>query len=167
MIEQLLDKDLSQVIVDRIKKQFAQHHQLSKAESNLYYRPYTQGRKTYDLTAAVLSGFAADRFSVPGINVVDVPYGLGHRLGQPELQGRGLLIQIYSNGSDLKGRVIEDRCTKYNKDFSTKPVFLLIVFHRNAKYELTRVEAYLPDQSGVIIEKKCLYTNVVPMTKTG
>lgn len=167
VIEQILTNELRNRIVQQIQVQFFRFKQYQQEENRLYYAPYATVRRKHTLTAAVLSGFAPDRFIANGIEVTDVQYGLNNTLGQPELHSVNAIIQIYSNGSDLSANVIKERCQQYNQDETSRPQFLLIVFYSNSKQELTRIEAKYPNAAGNIIETKSLYSNISSIANVG
>lgn len=65
-------------------------------------------RHKHTLTSAVLSGFAPNALKIDGITSETVNYGLQDKLAQPELKTQNAVFQIYSNGSDLKGNLIQN-----------------------------------------------------------
>ena len=167
MIDEILSNELKESIVQQVQTQFSEFKHYQQMQSQMFYEPYAAVRKKHNLTAAVISGFAPGRFVKPGITVSDVYYGLHDKMCQPELRTAEVVIQIYSNGSDLKGKVIKDRCQRYNRNSVMRPHFLLIVFFANSKSELTKVEAQYPDASGNIIETQELYSNIVQLANAG
>lgn len=163
MIDILLSDVLQQAIVDRIKRQCLRYKQLEAYANSLYYEPYSNSREKHTVTAAVLSGFAPDRFEMDGIDVVDLNYGLAtNRLTQPELISDMVIIQLYSNGANpCKNRIVLERCRQYNGSDRAGKQFLLIRFWVDKKGNLSKIEAHLPDVNGVIIETKLLYKNTI------
>ena len=75
----------------------------------------------------------------------------------PELKSERAILQIYSNGSSLNAKVFMERCAEYNKDFSTLPVFMPIIFFTDAKGYLNRINAVLPNEKGVQVQQFPLY----------
>ena len=158
MIDILLPSDLQQAIIETIKKQCFRYRQLEVYVSSIYYELYSNKREKYAVTAAVLSGFAPDRFEMDGIEVNDVTYGLStNSLTQPELISDTAVIQFYSNGAKpYQNKIVLERCRKYNSSKESKQ-FLLVRFWVDKKGNLAKIEAQLPDANGVILTSKLLY----------
>ena len=158
MIDTLLPSNLQQAIIETIKKQCLRYRQLEVYASSIYYELYSNRREKYAVTAAVLSGFAPDRFEMDGIVVGNVTYGLStNRLTQPELISDVAVIQFYSNGArPYQNKIVLERCRQYNVSKEAKQ-FLLIRFWVDKKGNLAKIEAQLPNAGGMIIESKLLY----------
>ena len=161
MIEELLPDEYRRVIVNRIREWCLLIQERSRIEQRLYYEPYAKGRKKHCVTGEILAGFAPDRFNVPGIEVIDLSYGRG--LCQPELHTTNAIIQLYSNGSDLKGAQIANCCEKYNASEDKRPQFLIIVFTVSKNGILSKIEAHRPNSTGELIEHLELYSNVTSL----
>lgn len=167
MIDEILNDELKAIIVQQIQIQFSKFKQYQQVQSQIFYEPYTAIRRKHNLTAAIISGFAPERFVKPGITVSDIYYGLHNKMCQPELKTADVVMQIYSNGSDLKGKIIKDRCQKYNCSNSARPKFLLIMFYSNPENDLIKIEAQYPDANGNVVETQELYTNIVQIANVG
>lgn len=159
MINNILSDNLEKVIIDTIKKQCFLYKQVERQTRNLYYEPYSKRRKKYDLTAAILSGFAPDRFKVEGVCVEDLQYGLDYNpLVQPELTTDTVIVQLYSNGAKpLKSKTVLDRCKAYNDSSKKTKRFIIILFSVNKNGDLRKIEAVYPNKNGEIIERKTLH----------
>jgi len=157
MIEKLLSNHQKNEIVEIIKSQCRLFQEYEIERDSLFYKPYTHMRQKHSVTSAILSGFAPDRFQIEGIKVVDLNYGLRDKLVQPELQCEMGLFHIYSNGSDLKGAKILERCKELNKDIETAPVFFLIIVSADKSGVLQKIDIYLPDDHGRIIRQERIY----------
>lgn len=167
MIDELISKEHIDVIVEQLLMQSRkiQAHELN--ERQLEYMPYCTMRKKHNNTGRLLSVFAPDRFYHEEICVTDVYYGLHDKLGQPELALDEAVIQIYSNGSDLKGKIISERCEKYNNSEESRPQFLIMVVTINDVCVISGIELRRPDKSAKVVEVKTLYTNVVQLASVG
>jgi len=158
MISELISEKHRQAIVNRIREWCLLIQVENRIEERLYYEPYAKGRKKHGVTGEILAGFAPDRFNVPGIEVVDLSYGRG--LGQPELHTENAIIQLYSDGSDLKGSQIANCCERYNVSEDNRPQFLIIVFTVSKTGILSKIEIHRPDRNGNLVEHMELYSNV-------
>ena len=161
MIDDLISNEKISVIVDTLLAQSRRIQAHEKNEQALGYAPYLEKRGKYLATGLLLSALAPNQFVHKGFEITDVKYGLNNRLCQPEIRVDNAIIQVYSNGSDLNGKVIYERCKEYNKCGSSRPQFLLMVVAINAKGEISRIDIRRPDKSGTTVEKKQIYTNAV------
>lgn len=160
-IEHILPAYLQKVIIETIKRQCMRFREHTKQEQNLFYEPYSKTRRKYDLTAAVISGFAPDRFHHENIQVIDLSYGLNEQLGQPELITDTAVMQIYSDGAlPFNNKVVKERCTLYNNNHNRLPKFLIIRFFASKEGMLRKIEAVYPDKNCQIIERKTLYEHI-------
>ncbi len=78
-------------------------------------------------------------------------------MAQPELMSDNVILQIYSNGSDLKGKPIKERSEMYNQDLTTNPIFMIVVFSVNQEGLLSRIQVKLPNAAGEIIDEETIY----------
>lgn len=163
MIDELISQEHIDVIVERLLTQSRkiQAHELKERE--LEYTPYCTMRKKHNTTGRLLSAFAPDRFHHEEICVTDIYYGLHDKLGQPELILDNAVVQIYSNGSDLKGKIISERCEMYNHSEESRPQFLIIVVTMNGDGVVSGIELCRPDKETKIVEVKKIYTNIVQL----
>lgn len=155
MVETLLTEKQKNSIVEVVQTQCRRFQDLE--EQGLFYEPYTEMRKKHIATSAVISGFAPGRLNIEGITVRDLYYGLKDKMAQPELQCNNGAFHIYSNGSDLKGEIILERCREMNQDITIVPVFFLIIVTMNKDGVLSRIDIKLPNANGVIVEELCIY----------
>ena len=167
MIDELISREHIDVIVGRLLTRSRQIQAHEQYERQLEYTPYCTMRKKHNTTGLLLSVFAPDRFKHEGIRVTDIYYGLHDKLGQPELALDDAVIQIYSNGSDLKGKIISERCAMYNDSEESRPQFLIMVVTMNGEGVTSGIELRRPDKSMEIVETKKLYTNVVQLASVG
>ena len=156
-INSLLSESQQNKIVEIIKKQCRKYQNFMKQKQILFYDPYTSMRRKYDLTSAVISGFSPDSFNVEELSVQDLNYGLNNKLCQPELRSQNGIFHIYSNGSDLKGQKIKERCREYNENLREYPVFFVIVFSAETDAKLQKVEIKLFNSDANIIESYTIY----------
>lgn len=157
MLDRLLTVEQEQLIVEIIKTQCRRYQHLEQERTSLFYEPYTQMRKKHEVTSAVISGFAPGRIDIEGIQSTDLDYGLHDKLAQPELRCENGIFHIYSDGSDLKGKKILERCEAMNTDVSHPPLFFVIVFFVSDDGVLKKIEMRLPNKDGKIIEKRDIY----------
>lgn len=159
MIDSILPSYFEEIIIDTIKRQCLRFREYEKQRQNLFYEPYSKTRKKYDLTAAVLSGFAPDRFKHKNVHVQDLQYGLHtNQLSQPELTTDTAIIQIYSDGAaPLKNKIVQERCAAYNRDSLNRPQFLIIRFAADKSGQLKKIEVIYPNEVCEIIERKTIY----------
>lgn len=163
MIDELISKEHIDVVVERLLTRSRQIQAHEQYERQLEYAPYCTMRKKHNTTGKLLSVFAPDRFVHDEISVTDVYYGLHDKLGQPELTVDEAVIQIYSNGSDLKGKIISERCETYNKSDESRPQFLIMVVTMNGEGVISGIDLCRPDKSSKIVEAKKIYTNIVQL----
>lgn len=157
MVENLLTKAQKTAIIGIITRQCRRFLEFGKQRDNLFYEPYTQMRQKHTATSAVISGFAPGRFQIDGIEAVDLNYGLKDKLVQPELRCERGVFHIYSDGSDLKGKKLLERCKEMNENLELPPVFFLIIVNMSKSGNLRRIEICLPDKNGAIIKRECIY----------
>ena len=157
VIKKLLSMQQKNQIIEIIKDRCRRFKKIEMQYETLFYKPYTTMRHKYTATSAVLSGFAPGIISVDGITSTDLNYGLHNNLVQPELRCENGIFHIYSDGSDLKGKKIIERCKEMNSDLTTAPVFFLIIVHISKEGTLKKVEMCLPDKDGNIIIKDTIY----------
>ena len=161
MISDILTPELESTIVNTIKSQCSRFRDAKKQEKDLYYEPYAKRRKKYELTAAVLSGFAPDRFSFSNLQVHDLKYGLNGSLYQPELITDTAIIQIYSSGANPhKNMIVQERCRNYNGHSENEKKFLIIKFRADETANLKKVEVILLGETCQLKESKTLYSPV-------
>ena len=163
MIDEVLPAEFQQMIVDTIKQQCYCYKQIVAQEKKLYYEPYSNRRSKYKVTAAVLSGFAPDRFMKDGIEVKDLCYGLRtNSLVQPELITDTAVLQLYSNtATPYKNNIVLERCQQYNGAAKENRRFIIIRFWVDKIGNLKRIEAHYPDENGKILESKILYKRTI------
>ena len=166
MIDLILPLDLQHIIVETIKRQCYLYQKHEIKSQHLYYEPYSARRKKYSVTAAVLSGFAKDRFSKEGIHVDDLQYGLSNNeLFQTEITTDTAIIQIYSNSAKpLINNIVKERCREYNGEGKNKR-FVFVQFWADKNGNLGKIEAKLPDKNGQIREIKLLYKRPIIATR--
>lgn len=157
MLDRLLTSEQERRIVEIIKSQCRQYQHLEHERRSLFYEPYTQMRKKHEVTSAVISGFAPGRVEIEGIQTADLNYGLNDKLAQPELRCENGIFHIYSDGSDLKGKKIFERCEEMNKDVSNPPLFFIIVFFVSKDGALQKIEMRLPNKDGKMIETRIIH----------
>ena len=157
MLEKLLTLAQQNSILEIIKAQCARYQEFENQYETLFYTPYTQMRHKYSATSAVISGFAPERLHIDGIASRNLNYGLNDMLVQPELSCEMGIFHIYSDGSDLKGKKIKERCREMNGDFSSPPLFFLLIVSVGKTGKLGKVELCLPDSGGVIVKRKTIY----------
>lgn len=153
--------ELQHHIVMVINKQCELYRKSEKETKKLYYEPYSKRREKYCTTAAVLSGFAPDRFRFEGVTVRDLQYGpKNNLLYQPELISNAAVIQVYSNGANpLKNKIVIERCEEYSANLEALQRFFLIRFTVNKEGFLTKVAALLLNENCEIEETKVLFSN--------
>lgn len=144
-------------IVDTILKACLKYRAFDKQYKNVFYEPYTTMRKKTSVTSAVISAFSPMYCHINGFTSQDIYYGLHGRLAQPELISNNVVLQIYSDGSDLKGNPIKERAKIYNQDLNTKPIFMLVVFFSNKEGTLNQIQVKLPNAAGEIIDEETIY----------
>lgn len=157
--------DLSTYLTDRqiqeinntIVNACIRYRAYDKQFGTLFYEPYTVMRKKNTVTTAVISAFSPEVCNISGFTSKDINYGAHGKLSQPELTSDNAIIQIYSNGSDLKGNPIKERSATYNQDLSGKPLFMIVVFSVDKDGMLSRIEIKIPDVSGIIIDTQTIY----------
>ncbi len=166
MIESLLTKTQQEQIIKTIQSQCLRYQSFERQAEALYYEPYTNIRKKYSVTSAVISGFAPGRCKIDEVTVSDLNYGLQGKLSQPELYSANGVFHIYSDGSDLKGKRIKELSERYNGDLSSTPVFFLIVFSADKEGQLNKIEIRLPDATAQKYQKKVIYSssNLISIT---
>ena len=157
MIDQLLTDQQEDKIIEIIKNQCRRYQAWEEQSGTLFYEPYTKMRQKYSVTAAILSGFAPGQFQIEGITSADLNYGLNGGLAQPELSCESGIFHIYSDGSNLKGKKIAERCKEMNSSINSPPVFFLLIVTVSEGGQLNRVEICLPDQNGEIVSRKSIY----------
>lgn len=161
MIDSIVPIPLQEKITEVIKERCYCYRVYLKQQSNLFYEPYTNRRGKYNVTAAVLSGFAPGIFSEEGVQVEDLKYGLStNELTQPELSTDTAIIQIYSNGAKpLSNKIVKDRCKKYNDESTGGKRFVYISFNVSKKGDLKAISIKYPAANGQEInEEKEIYT---------
>ena len=164
MLNELLSEKQRIQITAIIKEQCRKFQNMEKQYESLFYEPYTQMRHKHSATSAVLSGFAPDKFQIEGITSSNLNYGLNGKMVQPELHCDNGIFHIYSDGSDLKGKKILERCAYMNSDISKPPVFFILIVHIDKKGILNKIEICLPNQEGTIIDREQIYE--YPKVKT-
>ena len=157
MLNELLSEKQRVQITNIIKEQCYRFQCLEMQCASFFYEPYTQMRHKHAATSAVLSGFAPGKFQIEGITSTDLNYGLNKKMVQPELRCDNGIFHIYSNGSDLKGKMILERCADMIIDISSPPVFFILVVHIDKKGKLDKIEICLPNQEGTIVERGLIY----------
>ena len=145
-------------IVKTISNTCIRYRAYDKQFKDLFYEPYTTMRKKASVTSAVISAFSPDRCHISGFTSQDIYYGLHNQLTQPELISDSVVLQIYSNGSDLKGKPIKEKSELYNRDLTTLPIFMIIVFSASKEGWLNQIQIKLPDVTGEIIDEEIIYT---------
>ena len=163
-IDDYLTKTQQQQIAAVIGERCRRFRSFEKQFYALFFEPYTVMRHKHTLTSAVLSGFAPNALKIDGITSETVNYGLQDKLAQPELKTQNAVFQIYSNGSDLKGNLIQKRCQEFNGKDACGPIFFLIVFYATGKGELKRIEACFLDAEAQITERQTIYS--IPSIKS-
>ena len=164
MIDELISQEHLNIIVDTLLRRSRQILALEQNRRALEYAPYCSMRRKHNTTSLMLSAFAPDQFKCEGIRVDNVSYGLNGRMAQPELRVDVAIVQIYSNGSNLKGNVINDRCERYNSSEESRPQFLIIVVTMSSEGNISRIDLRRPDRSTTIIETKTVYTNITKIS---
>ncbi len=157
MLNKLLSETQQTQIIDIIKGQCRKFQNLERQYESIFYEPYTQMRQKHTATSAVLSGFAPGKFQIEGITSADLNYGLNNKMTQPELHCDNGIFHIYSDGSDLKGKKILERCADMNTDISSPPVFFIIIVFIDKKGKLDKIEICLPNKDGTIADRKLIY----------
>ena len=157
MLNELLSEKQRIQITAIVKDQCRRFQNLEKQYESLFYEPYTQMRHKHTATSAVLSGFAPGKFQIEGITSTDLNYGLNSKMAQPELHCDNGIFHIYSDGSDLRGKKILERCAEMNIDISSPPVFFILIVHIDKKGKLDKIEICLPNREGTIIERGLIY----------
>ena len=114
-------------------------------------------RHKHSVTTAIISGFAPGKFQIEGITSKDLNYGLRDKLVQPELSCEKGVFHIYSDGSDLKGRKIFERCKEMNDSIESPPVFFLLIVSVTKDGQLNKIEICLPDKEACIVERINIY----------
>lgn len=160
-LTQAQQQQIRSVIVDRCRR----FRMFEKQFDDLFYVPYTAMRHKQTLTSAVLSGFAPEVLKIEGITSETVYYGLQDKLAQPELRTKNAVFQIYSNGSDLKGKLIKARCAEFNK--SNSPIFFLVVFHAAGDGELKQIEVCFLDSEAQVVERQTIWAATQIKTMAG
>lgn len=145
------------IIADRCMrfKSFEQQY------GSLFYDPYTTMRKKHTLTSAVISGFAPNNDGeeiISGVTSTTIYYGTNDKMAQPELRTENAVFHIYSDGASQKTNVVKTRCSLYNSDFSTTPIFLLIIFRASKKGDLYGIDICIPNAEGTIIKRHEIYS---------
>ena len=159
MVSEILSETLEQKIVQTIQNRCHRFMAAEKINNGLYYEPYTMSRKKYNLTAAVLSGFSPSAFSVEGVKIEDLNYGLSSCLCQPELHTDSAIIQIYSDGAKpLNNAIVRKRCREFNRADSANPHFLIIQFSASKNGILSAIRAIYPDENCNAVDEKVLFT---------
>lgn len=153
----LLTGEQKKQIISIIERNCYRFKTIQAQTESLFYEPYTEMRQKYSVTSAIISGFAPGRYDIRGISSSTVYYGLNNKLAQPELKCENGYFQIYSNGSDLKGAVIKERCQLYNHNLETTPVFFLLVVTVSKKGDLKKIDICLPDEDGIIVSRASIY----------
>ena len=166
MVDELLTPKQEEQIVNIIKERCSWFQKVERENRGLYYEPYTKMRHKHSVTSAILSGFAPGVVNIEGITSEDLRYGLDGNLVQPELHCQNGTFHIYSNGSNLKGMKITERCKELNSDLSSMPLFFLVIVHVSKAGILKRVDICLPNAGGKIVETKKIYepSKVVSIT---
>lgn len=154
--EYISDSQVNEII-KIISNACTKYRAYDKKFKNLFYEPYTTMRKKYTVTSAVISAFSPKFCNIDGFTSRDIRYGLHNAMAQPELVSQNVILQIYSNGSDLKGKPIKKQSALHNQSMSNKPIFMIIVFTVNKGGILSNVEIKIPDASGKIIETQTIY----------
>ncbi len=157
MIENLLTEYQKRKVIEIVKTQCRRFQAYEIEKDRIFYEPYTNMRQKYSATSAVISGFAPGRFQIEGIKAVDLNYGLHNLLAQPELHCEMGVFHIYSDGSDLKGKKILERCKELNSNLDSAPVFFLIIVSVSKSGVLRKIEMCLPDKDGEIIRRERIY----------
>lgn len=157
MVEELLTLQQKLEIVEIIKDRCRRFQSFENQYENLFYEPYTQMRHKHAATSAIISGFAPGKFHIDGITSEDLNYGLNDKLVQPELHCQKGIFHIYSDGSDLKGKKIIERCREMNSDITTPPVFFLVIVFMSKNGVLDKVEVRLPKEDGTIHSREVIY----------
>lgn len=140
-------------------KAYNQHYE------DLFYKAYTTMRKKSSVTAAVLSAFSPSNCQISGFISRDIYYGLNGKLAQPELTSDNVVLQIYSDGSNLDNKPVKERSKRYNKDLDTNPIFLIIVFSVNKDGILSEIQVKLPNERGEIIETETIFESTKSVRK--
>lgn len=156
-IQCLLTSEQKKQIIVVIERSCYRFKTIQAQTESLFYEPYTEMRQKYSVTSAIISGFAPGRYDIRGISSSTIFYGLNNKLAQPELKCESGYFQIYSNGSDLKGTVIKERCQLYNCNLDTTPVFFLLVVTVSKNGDLKKIEICLPNKDGIIIDRDSIY----------
>lgn len=146
-----------QEIVRTISTACIRYRAFDEKFQELFYTPYTTMRKKGAVTSAVLSAFSPEQCQIVGFTSQDIYYGLNEKLAQPELVSDNVVLQIYSNGSDLSGKPIKERSKMYNRDLTTSPIFLIVVFSASKEGLLSRIQLKLPNADGEIINEETIY----------
>ncbi len=157
MIGKLLTETQKAQIVEIIKDRSTRFRSFERQYETLFYEPYTQMRHKHSATSAVISGFAPGKFQIDGITSTDLNYGLNDKLVQPELRCEKGIFHIYSDGSDLKGKKILERCKELNDDITTPPLFFLIIVSIDKKGNLNKIDIWLPNKDAEIVDKATIY----------
>lgn len=157
MIDQLLTNQQKSKIIEIIKSQCRRFQSIEKQYDDLFYEPYSNMRHKHSVTAAIISGFAPGKFQIEGITSKDLNYGLQDKLVQPELSCEKGVFHIYSDGSDLKGRKIFERCKEMNDSIESSPVFFLLIVSVTKDGQLNKIEICLPDKEACIVERINIY----------
>lgn len=114
-------------------------------------------RHKHAVTSAIISGFAPGKFHVNGIESTDINYGLNGKMCQPELTCEKGVFHIYSDGSDLKGKTILERCKRMNADINITPLFFIIVVAVTNDGVLHKIKICLPNKDGFIVDTEIIY----------
>lgn len=159
MIDLIVPIPLQKKITEVIKERCRCYRVYLKQQGNLFYEPYTNRRGKYNVTAAVLSGFAPGIFSEQDVQVKDLKYGLStNELTQPELSTDRAIIQIYSNGAKpLSNKIVKDRCRMYNNENTCGKRFVYISFNASKDGQLKAITINYPDANCQNVEIKEIY----------
>lgn len=155
--ERMLSSEQQRQIVNTIERQIRMYLEYDQKANEFFYEPYTSMRKSYSLTAAILSGFSSKHLSVEGLCSCDMYYGLKDKLCQPELSCDHCVFQIYSSGSSLNGNPVLKRAKQLNSRLQNTPLFFVIVFSTTKQSKLKSVVARIPDSRGKMIDEYRMY----------
>lgn len=158
-ILEYMNEDQLKSIINIIKKRC---HDFRLVDE-LFYEPYAWMRRKHSLTLAVISGFSPDDLNIEGFTSHNIYYGIN--MVQPEITGKKIVFQIYSDSSKLDNKAIKDNCKKYNSD-SNYPLFLIITFKVNEEKELKSINVNYLDGDSNVIKVENVYKNSIIVSKS-
>ena len=146
---------ISKIIINQSDELAEMEKENRKNHPELYDEDFMRGRKPYDNTGCILSGFR-ETIKIPEMTVKKIRYGKNRM--QPELESDTAIVQIYSSGAKFTTNEIRQ---KSQKAISENKAFFVFQFYLNSKAMLNRIDLVRLDRNANEISRDIVYERAI------